>query len=293
MCTSTLIVGHGLIGAATGNELRRSGHRVHTVARRAFMESDHTRLDLAEPSDRLRLGGLVKQIAPDTIVLVHGPSDVTWTERNEAEATQIHVETAKAAAESGARVLFISTDNVFDGKIGLRQPSHETAPQNAYGRAKLAAEQAISGAESLTMRVSLVYGWSPEGYRENYGHRVLNQARTAALCVVPTDQIFTPILLQDVSDTIAAACHQDWSTRLLHLAGPTELSRYEFARLAYAAVGANPHFVRPCLRSESEWASRPHYSSLADDDLSWLGLRQPRAARDGLRAMQAHLEGAA
>ncbi len=77
---------------------------------------------------------------------------------------------------------------------------------------------------------------------------------------------------------------------IAHLAGPAELSRYEFARLAYQLAGADLALVRSCLRHDTEWACRPRYSSLTCGDFSGLaGLAgwRPMTPERGLREMLA------
>lgn len=295
MCTNqptSLIVGNGLIGSALARQLQHHGHRVHTVSRRAASgdTGEHTSLDLSTTTGRSQLAHVIDQVNAQTVVLVHGPSDVTWTQEHEEEATRIHVEVAATAARHARRVIFVSTDNVFDGTQGMRTPTDATAPQNAYGRAKLAAEQQLSAASTPTLiaRVSLVYGWTPPGYRATYAQRVLEQASAGRESIVPVDQTFTPIHIDDVSQTLAAACSCPWDSKVLHLAGPTELSRHEFALLGYLAAGADQRMVQACNRAGSEWASRPEYSSLACDDLTWLQVPQPRPACAGLDAMLAN-----
>jgi dTDP-4-dehydrorhamnose reductase len=107
----------------------------------------------------------------------------------------------------------------------------------------------------------------------------------------PTDQIFTPIHVRDVATVIAAVCRSPGQlTGIQHLAGPGQLSRYEFARLAYCLAGADATLVRPCLRRDTEWACRPRFSSLACGTfgcLPGLATWRPMTPEGGLREMLA------
>ncbi|NGY63147.1 sugar nucleotide-binding protein [Lentzea sp. NEAU-D13] len=271
---AVVVVGRGLIGALTAARLRAAGHEVVTMARTGA----DVCLDLADP-DGFRTA--LSRLRPETVILTHGPSDVTWIESNEAEAARAHVGTAEVVAEQGVRTVLVSTDNVFSGAEGRRRPSDAIAPANAYGRVKAAAERVLLGAGGhLVLRVSLVYGWTGAAHRTTYGQRCLEAAASRQKLPAPADQSFTPIHVDDVAGVLTSVC-RDGRTGLAHLAGPLELSRFDFARTAYRLAGAPEALVRPCLRADTEWASRPRFSSLACDDFGHL----PMTPEEGLARM--------
>ncbi|MEU9481058.1 sugar nucleotide-binding protein [Streptomyces sp. NPDC048191] len=287
------VVGRGLIGSALVGRLRRDFGVVRTVARSGARTDEHEPCDLGTRHGRDGLLGALRRWGPDRVVLTHGPSDVTWMERHPEEAAEAHAGLARAvAAEFGPRLLLVSTDNVYPGTEPLRTPADRPRPANVYGRVKLAAEQAVRDAGGRVVRVSLVYGgWSPPGQRVTFAERCLLAARARQPLTVPEDQWFTPVHLDDVTTVLTALCRPGAEApALTHLSGPRQLSRYEFARAAYRLTGAGEHLVTPCPRADSEWASRPRYSSLRCDDFAaatgtpgW----QPAGVGTGLRAMLA------
>lgn len=292
-----LVVGRGLIGAAVAGRLRAAGLVVTTVSRGAF-GAGHLACDLSTPDGLVALRAHLRRARPRCVVLTHGPSDVTWIERHEAEADATHRGVAELVAGSGVPAVLISTDNVFPGDQGARTPAHPVRPGNAYGRVKSVAERALLDAgNSLVLRVSLVYGWSGTGHRANYGQRCLESAVRADVLRAPTDQSFTPVHADDVVHVVAALCRAPGlPTGVAHLSGPDELTRFHFATAAYRLAGADVGLVRPCLRRETEWASRPRYSSLACDDFGAVpGLAEwwPRSPEDGLRSMLVAAPGSA
>lgn len=286
---SIVIVGRGLIGGALAGRLRAGGHQVITVARSASGDRAERRCDLDSRVGRETLRAWLRWLRPKCVVLTHGPSDVTWIEGNEARAAAVHHGVAALVAESGVPTVLVSTDNVFDGRQGGRHPWHPIEPHNAYGRVKASAERELLAGPNLVLRVSLVYGWTGSAHRATYGQRCLLAALHGERLEAPTDQAFTPVHVQDVTEVLAALCEApELPTGIAHLAGPDELSRFDFATTAYRIVGADPAFVRPCLRRDTQWASRPRYSSLACDDFGALpGLADwaPMPPEDGLRLM--------
>ncbi|MEV4483235.1 sugar nucleotide-binding protein [Micromonospora coxensis] len=286
-----VIVGRGLIGAAVARRLRSQGHPTVTVGLTPDPTGEHLPVDLSGAPGRTALGAAVRRLRPRVVVLTHGPSDVTWIEDHEEQAAEAHVGTARTVAELGVPTLLVSTDNVFAGDRPLRRPADPIAPANAYGRVKAAAERAVRDTgQGLVLRVSLVYGWTDQ-HRATYGQRCLVAAHRGEPLPAPVDQDFTPVHVSDVAQVLAALCAAPaLPVGVRHLAGPEQLSRYDFARLAYRLSGADERLVRPCQRAETQWASRPRYSSLACDDFAaslgvdgWL----PMSAEAGLRAMLA------
>ncbi len=284
-----LVVGRGLIGSATAQRLRSAGRAVVTVGRSGAGDG-HLPCDLSTPDGRRELRDALHRLRPRCAVLTHGPSDVTWIEAHEAEAAAVHHGVAALLAGSGVPAILISTDNVFPGDAGGRTPRDPIRPDNAYGRVKARAEAALLSGDNLVLRVSLVYGWTT-GHRTTYGQRCVESALRGEVLDAPVDQSFTPVHVDDVARVVTALCLAPVPpSGIAHLAGPEELSRHDFAAIAYRLAGADPALVRPCRRCDTHWASRPRYSSLACDDLAALtGLpsRPPMSPARGLRLMLA------
>lgn len=288
----TLIVGHGLIGAAIQARLQVAELPTRIIGRSARDLPGYRALDLASKAGREALQAALADLRPQSVVLAHGPSDVTWIDENEAAAAAVHCGVAAIVARSGAPVVLVSTDNVFSGRRGRYRPHDPAEPANGYGRVKARAESMLlAGRSALVLRVSLVYGWTGPGQRATFAQRCLDAAAERRPMSAPTDQIFTPIHVRDVAAVTAAVCRfAGRLTGVQHVAGPTELSRYEFARLAYQLAGADPALVSPCLRRDTVWACRPRFSSLACGTfpgLPELASWRPMTPEEGLREMLA------
>ncbi|HEX6520290.1 MAG TPA: sugar nucleotide-binding protein [Streptosporangiaceae bacterium] len=285
-----LLVGHGLIGNSLRNRLLAGGLPVASATRRDMpLPGCHT-LDLATQTGLLALRDLLRGLRPRSVVLAHGPSDVTWIEGHETQAAHVHCEVARIVAASGVPAILVSTDNVFAGERGRYTVADEPEPCNAYGRVKERAERLIlAGGNGLVLRISLIYAWTNSSQRRTFAERCLAAAFEDRPLLAPTDQVFTPVYVADVSSVIAAICASERvPAGIRHLSGPDQLSRYEFAKLAYRLAGSYDPLVRRCQRRDTEWASRPEFSSLACDDftdISDLAHWRPMTPREGLLAM--------
>ncbi|MER6348991.1 SDR family oxidoreductase [Streptomyces sp. NPDC001595] len=283
----TLVVGSGFVGTGIAHRLAVAGEAVTLASRTPVSPpgpgADWTALDA---TDREACGRLLARLRPDRVVLVHGPSDVTWCEEHPELAAAAHTAVAEnvAAQAGGARVVLISTDNVFDGTRPGNAEDAPVRPANAYGRAKAAAERALLGTagDGVVLRVSLVYGHEPAdaGKWLNFfsacAHRLLRGEPVTA----PADQWTTPVLVDDVAEVTAAVLGARGPLPpVLHLGGPDRVSRAAWASVIAEALGARPELVVPTARAGTRYASRPENTCLTTRFLGELPATKGTAVR--------------
>jgi dTDP-4-dehydrorhamnose reductase len=151
---------------------------------------------------------------------------------------------ARAAAATGARLVQLSTDLVFDGEKGSPYVEEDhPAPLGDYGRAKADAERAVLEAcpGAAIVRTSLLYGGADPGPQER-----LAADPSAAFF---TDELRCPIQVGDLAAALLELAATDYAG-LLHVAGADRVSRHEFAELltggpVRAASLADASEVRP------------------------------------------------
>ena len=134
------------------------------------------------------------------------------------------VRSTRNVAATGARVIHVSTDLVFDGEHGPYAEDDEPRPVSEYGKAKLEAERLLPD-DALIVRTSLLYG-KPAGPQE----------RLAAdpHAVFYTDEIRCPTRVDELAAALLELAQSDL-TGVLHVAGPDAVSRLDFARFLGAA----------------------------------------------------------
>ena len=148
---------------------------------------------------------------------------------------------AAACARAGSRLVHVSTDVVFDGALGRPyRESDEPGAITGYGRAKLAAEQAVAERcpDAAIVRTSLIYGGPPLA-----PSRQEQDALDGELAFF-TDEIRSPVQVGDLAGAILDLAPRSDMTGVVHLAGADHVSRYEHACLVVAARGADPARVR-------------------------------------------------
>jgi dTDP-4-dehydrorhamnose reductase len=234
-------------------------------------------LDLAEAPARLKAA--LDRLAPRLIVNAAAYTAVDRAEEEPALARRVNAEAPAALAEwaeeHGALLIHFSTDYVFDG-LSLALPWREedpTGPLNAYGRSKLAGEEAVRGIcrRHLILRSSWLYG--PRGH--NFLRTILARAARGDALRVVDDQVGSPtsvaVLAAATAQILARLVATDFPAAAMgtyHLACAGQASWYHFAEaILEEALRAGLLAQRPPLApiATRDWpakAERPAWSVL-------------------------------
>jgi len=206
--------------------------------------------------------------SPLVIVNAAAWTDVDAAEAAEVAATAVNVtgaaNLAAATVATGATLIHISTDYVFAGdEARPYDVTDRPSPASAYGRTKLAGEEAV---RSLTphhyvVRTSWVYGATGR----NFVKTIARLERERETLRVVDDQRGSPTWSRDLAAGLVALASSDAPYGVYHLAGAGDTTWWGLARAVFEELGADPARVLPCATSElSRSAPRPAYSVLSD-----------------------------
>lgn len=237
--------------------------------------------------------------APDVVVNAAAYTAVDAAEDDEAAALALNATGPKMLAQlcaaRGLPLVHISTDYVFDGR--LTRPYREddpTGPRSAYGRTKLAGENAVlaSGARTIVARTAWVY--SPFG--KNFVKTMLRVGAERDQLKVVADQRGNPTSALDIADAILKLCsaREAWPAggTVVHLTASGEASWHEFAEAIFAAAGLSPQVLAIATHEYPTPAQRPANSRLDGARLEeTFGIRLPDW-RDSLPAVVARIRSA-
>lgn len=252
-----LITGaNGQLGNEMRNVAEQSSHH--------FVFTDVAELDITKAE---AVQEMVNSEKIDVIVNCAAYTNVDRAETDEATAHLLNcvaVENlAKAAVNANATLIHISTDYVFDGTNTVPYtPADPTAPASAYGRTKLAGEEAvrISGCKHIILRTAWLY--SP--YGKNFMKTMLGLTKDRDTLNVVVDQVGSPTCAAD----LAALIYHIIDTNQINKCGTYHFSNqgvcswYDFAG-AICHLGGNVCDIRPCSSAEfPSPVARPHYSVL-------------------------------
>ncbi len=193
-------------------------------------------------------------VGPRSLIHAAALSDIDRCQARPDEARLVNTEASAGLAglcrKTGCRMVFVSTDMVFDGTRGLYRETDATGPVNGYGETKVAAEQAVAAEcpTAVCARTALIYGIPAFGGR-SFSHAMINRLSAGETVTLFTDQFRTPILAQNLADALLELAESDFAG-ILHLGGGERISRYDFGLLAASARGLPPYLIRPGRMNE-------------------------------------------
>jgi len=231
----------------------------------------------ADIRDPQQAWNAVYRTHPDWIVLAAAYTDVDGCESNRELAFDVNchgaMNVARAAKRHGARMLFLSSDYVFDGTGNTPyEVDHQRAPRSVYGQSKAEAEIRLSEImpDACIVRTSWLFG---EGGR-CFPDTVLKLATSRSEIDVVDDQRGSPTYAADLAHAIAQLCSRD-ASGIVHATNRGDCSWFEFAREIVSRAGlttiikptTSDKFVRP--------AERPKYSVLSSSSLEKYAITMP------------------
>ncbi|MFF7445337.1 MULTISPECIES: dTDP-4-dehydrorhamnose reductase [unclassified Streptomyces] len=271
----------GMLGRDTVEELTRRGEQVIALDRAALDITDPDAVDAALAGHR-----------PDLVVNCAAYTAVDDAESDEKQALRINGDgprhLARACAAQGSRLVHVSTDYVFSGdaRDTPYAEDHPPAPRTAYGRTKLAGEQAVLEElpdAAAVLRTAWLYG----AHGRNFVSTMIALEGTRDTLDVVDDQRGQPTWSADVATRIA-----DLGPRLgrdvngvFHATSSGETTWYALAREVFRHLGADPDRVRPVDSAAfPRPAPRPAYSALGHARWEQAGLAPIRDWREALTA---------
>jgi dTDP-4-dehydrorhamnose reductase len=201
-------------------------------------------VDITDPS---LVQALVMKTKPEIIIHAAGLNGLASCEGEPNLARKINVGgtknviTAILKVNPATKLVFISSDYVFDGKGGNYKEDTPRNPQTVYGETKVQSENEIRRRlqNYLIVRTANVYGRG--GTFFNF---VLDNLENGRAEKYFTDTFYTPTYIEYLTNSIKELLAIDYRG-VIHLAGSERVSRYQFALKAANALGKNQSLVRP------------------------------------------------
>jgi dTDP-4-dehydrorhamnose reductase len=252
-------------------------------------------LDVTQPDEIARI---FEDFTPNVVVNCAAMSDVAACDENRSEAWATNARAVKTLAKhchtTGARLVQVSTDFVFNGKRGPYDEGARPDPINYYGRTKLAGENAVREAGRANwaiVRTVLLYGTGRDLSRSNIVLWVADQLSAGEPLHIVEDQYRTPTHVDDLAAGIERLLHHE-QTGIYHVSGADFVSIYDLACSVAEAFGRDASLIEPVSSDFFEDdVERPLRTGFiidkAKDELDYA----PRSLDQGLRDVQVSLQG--
>jgi len=237
---------------------------------------DYQRTDLGEEQQVL---AVVRRFRPDWILNAAAFTDVDGAEKNQPLCWRVNVNAVEhlvtACLQTGARMLHISTDYVFDGRNGPYDEQDPPNPLGYYGRSKWAGECVLqhSSLHAVIARTMVLYGLGRR-VRPNFVTWLIEALARGQSVRIVTDQFGNTTLADELAEALwkmaALECRG-----LYHVAGSEIVDRYTFAVKVARIFDLDADQIQPIATADlGQQAPRPLKSGLlVDKAMNELGVR--------------------
>ncbi len=256
----------GLLGASIVSLAQEQGREVVGLYHRNPVHIDGVKFLAADLNDQVDALRVFEEVEPSSVIHCAAATGVDWCEEHPAEAHLFNAKMAaviaRITARSGARLLYVSTDLVFDGGSGNYTETDAPAPVNVYARTKLQGEREVlcENPAAAIARVNF-YGWSAQK-KQSLAEWILKRLTTGNPVHGFSDVVFCPVLTNDLAEVLLALLDQNLPG-LYHVVGSEAVSKYEFARRVASTFGFDPGQVVPMRLADAGLkARRPLNTSL-------------------------------
>lgn len=290
MMRAVVIGASGQVGEHLFSALEASGYQIWgTYYLHPFDELVKLNIE-----DRSRTMRLICDFNPTVIFLPASLTNVDYCEHNPEEGYKTNVVGTKnvvaAANQVGAKLVFFSTDYIFDGRNGPYRESDPANPICEYGRQKLIAEHFISlcAQNFVIVRTTVVYGWERQG--KNFVSRLIRSLQAEQVVRVPDDQIGSPTYAPDLARACVELVERD-ARGVFNVAGRDRTSRYQFALEVARIFNLDADLVQPVATSKlGQGASRPLNAGFVVEKAEQALGRELLGYRKGLQRMAQELQ---
>ncbi len=267
-----LVIGaSGLTGYKLAN-LASQTYLVYGTYQNRPISIDNCEICQLDKTDKTKTESLISEIKPNVIVDCSALQDVDYCETHKDEAWSVNVEApifiANLCKEINSKLVYISTDYVFDGASRKYNEESKTNPLNYYGITKLEAEKGIanSGANFVIARTSLVFGWNPGELKGqvssskktiNFVIWALNKLRNEEVLKIVTDQYSTPTLADNLANFLLSITKSKING-IFHTVGRECVNRYNFTLKIAEIFNVDKKYITPITsKMIKQLAKRP------------------------------------
>ncbi|MCM1186806.1 MAG: dTDP-4-dehydrorhamnose reductase [Lachnoclostridium sp.] len=269
------------------------GHDVMEELQKRGIEAVGTDSRTMDVTDGEAVERTLKAAAPDAVIHCAAYTAVDAAEDNEEICRRVNAEgtqnIAKVCKELDCKMIYISTDYVFDGQGDAPwKPEDPCNPRSVYGRTKYEGELAVQEFldKYFIVRIAWVYGINGK----NFVKTMLNLSKTHDKLTVVSDQFGSPTYTRDLAKLLANMV-QTQEYGIYHASNEGICSWYEFACAIFEEAGIQIQVAPVTTAEYGAKAPRPLNSRLSKEKLMEKGFERLPTWRDALKRYLAELEG--
>ncbi len=253
-----LITSTGLVGGNLLKVLENKNFSIIESFYPAVETGKGVGIDITNNAD---LKKVFQENKPDIVVLNAALTHVDLCEENNELAKKINIEGTRNVAlncnEFNSKLVFFSSDYVFDGNNGPYSEDDPTNPISYYGVTKLEGEKLIKQLvkDYLIIRTTVVFGFEKLG--KNFCYRLINTLKQGQKINIPQDQIGNPTYAYNLAQVVVELLEKK-QTGIFNVVGKDLVDRYQFALAVCQEFGLDSTLMNPIKTSDlNQKAKRP------------------------------------
>ena len=240
-----LIIGNGLLGSEFIK--RFSDSDAYYTYRNNIPQSEKS--EFLDITNKNELRKVILDINPDIVIHTAAITDLDWCENNEDEAYNVNTNSTvyikNVIQEINSKMIFISTDSVFDGKIGNYEEDSEKNAINVYSKTKLKAEKEISSYNKTLIVRGTFYGIR-NGMKESFFSYLINKLKKNEKMYVPVNKISNGISVEKFSGIVKEMIERDLRG-VYHIGSNDFKNNFEFAQHFADKFNFNRNLIERCI----------------------------------------------
>ncbi|HAM72895.1 MAG TPA: hypothetical protein DCM86_14740 [Verrucomicrobiales bacterium] len=199
-------------------------------------------------ADTPRLAGLFRDLRPHAVIHTAAIADIDFSEANPGTAREVNVDYTRRLCElcreHGTRMVFCSTDTVFDGEGAPYREQDPAHPVNLYGRTKVEGEEQVArlGSLGVIARLALVMGLPMLGSGNSFLPRLIATLKAGKEVPVQAHEIRSPVDVVTLGQALVELAGSELNG-IFHLAGNDRLNRLELTQRIASRLGYSPRLV--------------------------------------------------
>lgn len=216
--------------------------------------------------DKQNVTDIFVRIKPDLVIHTAALANVDYCEEHADEAWETNVggteRVAEASKEIGARLIFISTDSVFDGEKGMYSEQDTPHPISTYAKTKFEGERRVQRClpDGTIVRTAF-YGWSLHN-KQGLAEWVVSKLREGETIKMFTDVFFSPVLVNNLAEVLLEMYRRNLRG-IFHVGCRERCTKYVFGQEIARAFGLDKNLIQPGSLSQAGLrAPRPKDISL-------------------------------
>ena len=253
----------GLVGQQVVKDLSNS-HQVFSCYNESKPEyGDSVKMDL---KNREMISSILTEKKPDIVIHLGAMTGVDLCEKEKTSASEINTKAteiiAKECSKLNSFLVYVSTDYVFDGNLGMYKEDDVTNPLGFYGKSKLEGEKVVQNFSTnwCIARTSTPFGLHPT--KKSFPMWVIENLQKQKQIDVLIDQFTSPTYIPNLSRMLVEISERR-ITGIIHAAGASKISRYQMASMISDKLNLDGTLLKQISINKMKWvAQRPKDSSL-------------------------------